>query len=392
MSERGSLAGTRICRVATVPYHLASLNDQFSRLVEEGADLTIVSSGGDDVDRLSHPELHRTVDIPRQISPWRDLLAILRLIRFFREESFDVVHSDTPKAGLLVAIAAKVGGVPVRLHTWTGQRWAVLPNGPLRSMLRGFDRLIGRLNSHCYADSRSQMAFLVGEGIVSANRISVVGGDSNAGVDLARFDPGRWTRKQRQDLRARLGIPSGSIVIVFVGRITEDKGIRELLDAFHLLRESDASCDLLLVGPFDQDQGGAATIDESEIRDEPRVHWVGYTDAPEEYLAIADLFCLPSYREGFGTVVIEAAAMGVPAIGTRIVGLVDAIVDEQTGLLIEPRSSEDLARALARCATDSELRQRMAAAARKRCHSQFDQKTKSEAVVLEYRKRLTLSD
>lgn len=386
-----SLHGIRVARVSTVPFFVVTqLKHQIELLSASGAKLLVVTSDGPELDLLrALPGVDCVpIDIPRAIAPWRDLQALFNLWRFFRATHIDIAHSTTPKAGLLTAISAWIAGVPIRLHTFTGQPWIGM-HGVKRWLAQGSDWIIGKLNTHCYADSMSQRHFLIEQGLLCANKISVIGSGSLAGVDIKRFDPERYSEHERQVLRQSLHIASGVQVLLFVGRITDDKGVRELLDAFVRLKTDGSRAHLIFVGPFDPDGGGGeGSISPREIDSIPDTHLVGYTECPEQYMAIADILCLPSYREGFGTVVIEAAAMGVPAVGTNIYGLSDAVEGGKTGLLVAPRDADSLYQALTTLLADEVLRARMGMAARQRAMEQFAANKVNAGVIDEYRQLL----
>lgn len=374
----------KIARIATVPFFLYShLREQVATTVADGHEVVLISSAGAETAWLRQiPGIRfEEVEIPRKIAPLRDLRALWRLFVLFRRERFDIVHSTTPKAGMLCAIAGWLAGVPVRLHTFTGQAWVEL-RGVARLLARGGDWLTAHLNTLCYADSLSQRDFIVGEGVGTAAQIQVLGSGSLAGVDLARFDSGRWAR-QREALRQELDIPADAKVVTFIGRLTRDKGLGELMAAFQQVSEQ-LSCVLLLIGP---NEGADGSLSHAAGQGQgPKVRMVGYTPAPERYLGISDLLCLPSYREGFGNVVIEAAAMGVPAVGSDIVGLRDAIVDGETGVLVPPRDAGRLADAIMSLLADDARRHAMGEAGRRRAVSTFDSATVDAAVLAEYRR------
>ncbi|TRZ97097.1 MAG: glycosyltransferase [Rhodocyclaceae bacterium] len=267
------------------------------------------------------------LDIRRPISPLRDLFALLALWRLFRRRRFDLVHSLTPKAGLLAMVAACVARVPNRVHIFTGQVW-VTRSGVSRSLFRQIDRLIARCATVVMADSDSQRRFLEAEGVVNQGITRVAGHGSVCGVDSQRFRP---DPQLRAEVRAALGVPPEACVFLFLGRINRDKGVLDLATAFAELGRSRPDAWLWMVGP-----------DEECLRSEmacilgpsaARVCWVGSTTEPERYFSAADVLTLPSYREGFGAVVIEAAAAGIPAIASRIYGLIDAVEEGLTGLL-----------------------------------------------------------
>ena len=385
-------AELRLARVATVPYFVVSqLSAQLDAIVRSGMDVTVISSYGPELGKLKSGALPLriiTVEIARSISLMKDVRALWQLFWLFRRERFDIVHSTNPKAGLIAAIAGLFAGVPVRLHTFTGQPWVSL-HGPLRWVARWGDSLIGRLNTQCYADSESQRQFLVEQGVISPHRVSVIGAGSVAGVDLERFNATRFSDQDCAQTKVKLGIPADAPVLLFVGRITADKGVRELLAAFHEIKQTGSRAHLVFVGPFDVERSAGNEIMRGDIDDIPDTHVVGYTDQPEVYMAIADISCLPSYREGFGTVVIEAAAMSVPTVGTDIYGLSDAVVNGETGMLVPPRDSIALMRALSSLLDNPVRCDAMGAAGRRRAEKLFDAKQVNERVIAEYRRLLS---
>ena len=385
-----SLAQIRIARISTVPFYVvAQLKNQIAFLGQQGAKVTVVARGEPELaefDQLAGVDGH-AIDIPRNISPGRDFLALLRLWYFFRTRRIQIAHSTTPKAGLLTALAAFIAGVPVRLHTFTGQPWVTM-HGVKRWLARASDIVIGKLNTRCYTDSPSQRLFLIDQNIIDAKRVSVLGSGSLAGVDISRFCRARFNPVECQALRKKLGLPDAAAVLLFIGRINGDKGVRELLRTFASLKARGSDAHLVFVGRFDTDGGVEGSISAKDLENIQDVHIVGYTDTPEAYLAIADILCLPSYREGFGTVVIEAAAMGVPTVGTDIYGLSDAVVHGETGILVPPRHVEELTAALEKLLSDASLRATMGAAALRRAREKFDAVTFNQWVADEYKSLL----
>ncbi len=384
------LSGVRIARVSTVPFFVVSqLKNQFQYLVSNGAEVIVVTSRGPELVLLEGlcRITCKPIYIPRHITLWKDLLALLKLFLFFKRNKVDIAHSTTPKAGLLTALAAFIARVPVRLHTFTGQPWVCM-HGAKRWIVRACDKLIGVLCTRCYADSNSQREFLISQGVVAADKLAVLGPGSLSGVDVQRFDRNRFSFDQCKSTRAALGIPVDSPIVLFVGRITIDKGVRELLCAFEILKKSSSDAHLVLVGRFDFESGVAGVIRPSDVQGLSDIHVVGHTEVPEIYLSIADILCLPSYREGFGTVVIEAAAMGVPTVGTNIYGLSDAIEDGVTGLLVPPRDVGQLANALSVLLNDEKLRFGMGEAAKRRASELFDSRKINQQLVDEYSRLL----
>lgn len=376
----------KIARVSTVPlFVVAHLQAQIEAMSASGMAVTVITSPGEMSDKLTKNTSfnYLPVNIERQINLIKDFKSLIDLINIFRKNKFDIIHSTTPKAGLLCAIAGFFSGTKIRLHTFTGQPWATM-SGVKRSILKLCDRTIGLLNTHCYADSESQMDFLVSCGIIKVDKISVIGAGSIAGIDLNRFDPSRYTSEQLNILRADLHIPESGKVLLFVGRITPEKGIRELVSAFANIVNKDRNIFLVFVGPFESSgQDIVGQVTDVDVRNNIKI--VGYTNEPEKYMALADLLCLPSYREGFGTVVLEAAAMGTPTIGTDIYGLSDAIVDGETGVLVPVRDSKALETAILSTLRNAPLISAMGAAARDRACSDFGANICSDLLINEYK-------
>ncbi len=347
------------------------------------AEVAVVANFAPEDGSFPWPEGITRVAIPisRPIAPWADLIALLALFRLFRQQRFDLVHSITPKAGLLAMLAGWLARVPLRLHSFTGQVW-VTRAGIMRTLLKSADQLIALLSTHVLADSPSQREFLIAQGIVRASKSAVLAQGSICGVDAVRF---RSDAAARERVRLSHGIPPGAVVFLYLGRINRDKGLRDLAHAFAEAGARHPDVHLLLVGP-DEDNLGAA-IASAAAASAARLHRAGLTDRPQEYFAAADVFCLPSYREGFGTTIIEAAAAGVPAIGSRIYGITDAIVEGETGLMFEPGNVQQLAQSMRTLAGDASLRRRMGQKARERAVRDFSS-TVVTAALLEYYEKL----
>jgi glycosyltransferase involved in cell wall biosynthesis len=285
----------------------------------------------------------RGLDVPvdcasveRAIRPWADLKALWWLFKRFRAEQPNAVHTLTPKAGLLGMTAAWLARVPLRVHTFTGQVW-VTRQGPMRWVLKAADKCISALATDVLVDSPSQREFLISEGVVSASRSAVLGAGSICGVDTQRFSP---DLSVRQAIRAELGTADDALVCLYLGRLNRDKGVLDLAAAFAEVAAKHPCAELWVVGPDEEDlfaqmQKLLATVSQQVKR-------VGYTNEPERFMQAADVFCLPSYREGFGSSVIEAAACEVPALASRIYGLTDAVLEGETGWLFTAGNVDDL--------------------------------------------------
>jgi len=383
-----TLASVNIARAAAVSYSLLQIEEQVLAAIDSGARISLICS---EFETLA-PDFHRRIEtliqvsIARKIAPIADFISLCRLCRVLWQKKFDIVHSTTPKAGLLCAIAGWFVRVPIRIHTFTGQPWATKA-GFARQLLKFCDWIVARLNTHCYADSPSQRAFLVEQGIAPSDRLSVLGSGSLAGVDTNRFNITGYSANDVQEIRAELGIPTNARIILFVGRLNADKGLCELYSAFSLLCNELNDVWLVMVGPAEE---GSERIFRSSANEQAakRIVFLGSTENPERYMAVAYLLCLPSYREGFGSVIVEAGSMGVPSIGTNIYGISDAIVHQETGLLVKPRDVLDLYQGLKTLLEDASLRQQMGGKARTRVRELFDSRLVAKCLVDEYERLL----
>lgn len=335
----------RMCVIVTTPLVIHFFFKPHLRELAKYFDLTLAYN--QQSDRYLQPLnlLVREVDVglERKITPLRDLLSFFRLFRLFGRERFDVVVSLVPKAGLLGMLAAWLLRVPHRVHIFQGEVWAAR-NGPMRWVLKSLDSLTARLATHVLAVSASEIRFLEREGVIPADKAKVLGPGSICGVDTKRFRPDSYVR---QLVRAELGIPEQAVVCIFLGRLTVDKGVLDLAQAFAQSAKHENNLWLLIAGPDEEQiERRLRSLVPGDINS--RMLTLGFTEYPERFLAAADFLCLPSHREGFGMVIVEAAAVGIPAIGTRIHGITDAIEDGYTGQLVTAGDVSALAEAIRR--------------------------------------------
>jgi glycosyltransferase involved in cell wall biosynthesis len=280
------------------------------------------------------------ISIERKINIIHDLCTLCSLYAHFVRNRYDLIHSFTPKAGLLSMISAKAAGVPIRIHTFTGQVWAN-KRGTFRFVLKLLDRFMAFCATNILVDSLSQREFIVKEKVVPKSKTMVIANGSICGVDTERFKPDMVGRRE---IRKSHSIPESDIVFLFLGRLTVDKGILDLAEAFFEINRKYFNTHLMVVGP--DEEGIKKRVIDICKNCSNNLHFENYTDAPEKYMAASDVFCLPSYREGFGLVIIEAASAGIPSIGSRIYGITDAIDDPDTGFLFNTGNIKDLAEAM----------------------------------------------
>lgn len=316
----------------------------------------------------------------REISPLSDLISLTRLLFATVKYRPKSIHSITPKAGLLAMAAGFIARVPHRWHTFTGQVWATR-RSTLRLLLKVLDRIVVLLSTQVFADSDSQCRFLEKEGLVRAGDVSVLGKGSICGVDVSRFCVDGHARAIVRD---ELNCPFGGFVFLYVGRLARDKGLSDLVEAFGNLHERYPRAMLWVVGP--DEVGLLPELQRLSLRFRDAVRWIGATASPERYMAASECLVLPSFREGFGSVLIEAGACGVPAIAYRIDGVVDAVEDQQTGLLVECGNKGLLQDAMVHMLESPAERSRMGLNAYSRVRRDFDCLAITSAWEAHYRK------
>ncbi len=334
-----------------------------------GMDATVVAPAVAGEDPALIPGVRfRSVSMKREISPGRDIWTLWQLWRMFRSIRPAITSMSTPKMGLLGGIAALVAGVPHRLYTLRGLRYETTRSWK-RDLLMACER-IACLSAHrVICISRSVMDAVLRDGIADPGKVVLLGDRASEGIQF----PGRPVPDANAELAMRrlLGIPEESQVLGFVGRLTRDKGIQQLVECFQILRGEGRDVHLLLLGAFEPgDPVDPATA--AWIRSCPQVHWRGYIADPAPYYPLMDLFVFPTHREGLGKVLLEAAAAGKPVVSTRTTGVVDVVLDGVTGILVPPGDSQALAQAARRILDDHAIATRMGAAARTLVCQHFD--------------------
>lgn len=331
----------KICFVVSTLSTVRAFLDNHIRQLSETFDVYIVANltENDFVYLKTLPlKGYQHVRIKRKINLLQDGTSIIKLSRYFRKEKFFAIHSVTPKAGLVTAVAGKIAGIENRIHIFTGQVW-VSREGMMRKMLKSLDKLIARLNTHILVDGNSQREFLISEMVVKETNSLVLANGSIAGVDADKFKP---DENYRSTIRSSLGITNDQVVFLFLGRLCRDKGIDELLEAFSMLYKEHNNTYLLLVGPEEEDYSEKIKTNFENLIDKKNFYLFGETSVPEQILNAGDVFCLPSYREGFGMSVIEASATGLAAIVSDAYGLRDSVLPDITGLVCKVKNAVSL--------------------------------------------------
>lgn len=322
------------------------------------------------------------VPMKRGISP-SGITAIFKMARIFREEKFDIVQYSTPNASLYASMAAKMAKVPVRLYCQWGMAFVGF-SGIKRKIFKAIEKFVCRNSTWIEPDSFGNLKFSHEEGLYSPEKSSVVWNGSASGVDLKKFDISQKKLWRRQ-IRQQCDIPEDAVVYGFVGRFTGEKGINELFAAYrNMIQKRDAY--LLLVGYLDKPD----SVDQelyAWAKTQEKVIFCDYSMVIEQYMSAMDVYILPSYREGFGSAVVEAEAMGVPVIISDIPGPTDAMIRDVTGLVVKKADVDTLHDAMVRLYDDADLRSKFGKAAYTFATEKFDQ-AQLFAHIVEDRKRL----
>jgi lipopolysaccharide/colanic/teichoic acid biosynthesis glycosyltransferase/glycosyltransferase involved in cell wall biosynthesis len=365
-----SQSSNKILLVVTSPLTCSFYGGFLGHLRETGLSATLVSSPGELLDQVASQHGASRIAIPmqREISPLRDLISLYQMSRTMRQVSPGLVDVSTPKAGLLGGLAGWLAGVPCRVYTLRGLRLETT-TGFKRALLWATEWISCRCAHRVVCISPSLGSRAVDLKLVPANKTTVLA-NASRGVDLVRFVPRDQKRFEANAMRKRLGIAENDLVIGFVGRLVKDKGIRELVEAFRRIKENHAHIRLLLIGDFEQGNPVDAGVRRYTESDSEIIR-LGFVADTAPYYAAMDIFALPTYREGFPGVALEAQASGVPVVTTNATGAIDSIIDGVTGLLVPVGDSNSLAGALNKLLGDAEARARMGRAGRERMERDF---------------------
>ena len=348
----------KICVITTLSLTLrAFLVEQLVYLSQNGFDVTVVCGYDPIFEQDCPPELRYVpIHMTRRIEWWSTLTGWWKLFWLFKREKFRMIQYSTPKAALISSMAGFIAGIPVRLYC----QWGIYYVGSdslTRKVFKSVEKLTCFFSTDIAPDSKGNLEFAIGEGLYPRGKGDVVYNGSANGVNLNKFDIAKkiiW----RNNIRAEFSLNEESFVYGFVGRITKDKGINELINVFQRLTQNDSGIFLMLIGMEEEEHELNTTVVEA-IHNHPQIITLGWEANVEEYMAAMDVMVLPSYREGFGIVAIEAQALGVPVITTDIPGPRDAIINEKTGILIPPADEENLMKAMQKLRNNQNLRKYM---------------------------------
>lgn len=369
----------KVIRISTIPLSLEVLLQGQLRMLSEHYEVVGVSSPGDDLEKVAQREGIRTIAIPmeRKISLFKDLVSLFRLIRLFHREKPWMVHSITPKAGLLGMMAAWICRVPVRVHLFTG---LVFPTetGLKQKVLITTDRITCACATQVVPEGKGVKKNLE-QFHITSKPLRIIGNGNINGIDLTVY-----TRTADVEEKAQVYRKKDTVTFCFVGRLVRDKGINELVTAFQQLHETNPDIRLLLVGSFEDQLDPVLPETKQAIEQHPAIEWVGWQNDIRPFLAASDVFVFPSYREGFPNVVLQAGAMGLPSIVTNINGCNEIIQEGVNGILIPSHNQLALSEAMKRF-LDASLRKTLGEQARPQIANRYERKALWKELLSFYR-------
>lgn len=334
----------KLIRITTAPISLnVLLPGQMKYMQEHGFHVIMVSSDGKELETVKANEgcPHHIIPMTRRMTPFGDLRCLWLLYRYFRKEKPDIVHSHTPKAGLLAMLAAKFAGVKIRVHTIAGLRF-VTTTGFSRRVLIFMEKLTGRAATHVWPNSYSMEKYIRENRLVKNAKLEVIGKGSSNGVRLSRYSPSVIKSDKLGEIKAHIRYDANLIYFLSVGRIVHDKGMDELLNAFVRVYAENPAARLLLVGAFEDEVDPVSDKARALINEHPGVIMAGWSDAVEYYMHLSFALVHPSHREGFPNVLLQAGAMQCPVICSRIDGNIDIVEHGSTGLIFEAKNEDAL--------------------------------------------------
>ncbi len=380
------LGKKKLIRITTVPISLEKLLDKQLSFMNSYYDVTAISAEKDKLIKFGKSQ-NITVfplEMTRKITPMKDILAVIKLYFFLKKHQPFIVHTHTPKAGIVGMLAAKLAGVPHRLHTVAG-----LPlletTGFKRKVLDFVEKLTYRCASKVYPNSFGLLEIINQNNYCKSTKLKVIANGSSNGIDSSYFNPELFSLENRNRLKQELSINEKDFVFIFVGRLVSDKGINEMILAFERIQLINSNVKLLLVGDFEEDLDPLLPKTITAINTNSAIVSVGFQNDVRPYFSIASCLVFPSYREGFPNVVLQAGAMNLPSLVSNINGCNEIIKDEINGLIFTVKDQDSLFNAMNKVVIDESLTTKMKNCSREMIVSKFEQNKVWEAILAEYR-------
>ncbi|OIQ27588.1 MAG: glycosyltransferase family 1 protein [Bacteroidetes bacterium MedPE-SWsnd-G2] len=376
----------KLIRITTVPSSLRTLLKGQLNFMRSHFNILGVSSSGDALLEVEQNEQIATqaIEMTRTITPIKDSIALIRLFFLFRSVKPHIVHSHTPKAGLLSMIAAKLAGVKHRVHTVAGMPLLV-ETGTKRKLLNFVEKLTYTCATHVLPNSNGLKSIILEYKFCDDKKLKVIGNGSSNGIDTSHYNPDLVSEKTKNQLREELNITKDDFVFIFIGRVVSDKGINELVEAFNELSKVKKKTKLLLVGPSENHLDPLKEQTEKIIKTNPHILAVGNQKDIRPFVCVSDVLTFPSYREGFPNVVLQCSAMNLPCVVSDINGCNEIISHHQNGIIVPTKSSEKLKNAMLHLIDNPSEKDKMALNARSNIQNKYEQQYVWEEILKFYK-------
>lgn len=376
----------KLIRITTVPMALKHLlAGQMKYMSQHGFTVIMVSTDGKERQDVIKNEGcdHVIIPMTRKITPFADIKSLWLLYRFLKKEKPDIVHSHTPKAGLLAMLAAKFAGIKIRIHTIAGLRF-MTSTGITRTVLIWMEKITAGAATYVWPNSFSLLSYISRNKLVKQSKMQVIGHGSTNGINLQRFSASSLKDEKLEEIKKLINYNDELIFLLCVGRVVKDKGIEELLKAFKNLYTENEKLRLVLLGSFEEDLDPLDDETRTILSTHPGIIHISWNDAVEYFMQIADMLVHPSYREGFPNVLLQAGAMNCPVLCSRIEGNIDIVTHDSTGLVFEVRNEMDLKDKLQYALNHPVKMKEYANNLRQKIEMQYDQKFVQETLRNKY--------
>jgi glycosyltransferase involved in cell wall biosynthesis len=376
----------KLIRITTVPLSLDKILDGQLEFMNNHYEVIAISSEKEYLIRCAKNEgvRYKHIEMTRKITPIKDLVSLFKLVLFLNKEKPLIIHSHTPKAGIIAMLASKITNIPIRIHT-VGGLPLMEEKGSKKRMLEFIEKLTYQLSTFVFTNSTGLYNYIIENKYIAKNKIKVIGNGSSNGVDINYFSASEVSFDEQIKLKSTLGISENDFTFVFVGRIVTDKGINELVEAFDKISPKKSELKLIIVGDQEPELDPLHKSTLQILAKNKNILSVGFQKDIRPYLAISNVLVFPSYREGFPNVIMQAGSMGLPVIATDINGCNEIITHEKNGVLIPQKNSNAIEVALLKLFEDKTLYDYLKSNARTMIVSRFERKVICKTILEEYK-------